>query len=304
MSPIILRPTVRGYFKLTAIRPDGRKRPLTGWFPNLITDVGLNRIGQGTYLNACHVGTNNTTPAVGDTGLAGFVAGTSTIQASATGAQSTAPYYGYFTKTFRFAQGAAAGNLAEVGIATARTNGGSTIMFSRALILDELGDPTTVTVLSDEVLDVTYQLRLYPPLTDVLQTITIEGSGYHDTVTRASQVTSSNWGAYLGAVATFNPNAPSNITVYNGAIGTILQAPSGSSAQANSYDLAYGNNNLYRDGGVSYGLNVANLSGGIRSARFTTSLGLYQTEFDPVIPKTSTKTLSLLFRVAWGRYVP
>lgn len=304
MHEILLRPTVRGFFKLTAIRPDGRERPLTGWFPNLITDVGLNRIGTGSYLTACHVGSNNTTPTVADTILAGFVAGTTTIQAESYGAQTTAPYYGWKTRTYRFAQGVATGNLAEVGIATGKTNGGATIMFSRALILDELGAPTTVTVLADEVLDVTYQLRLYPPLTDVVQTgVTILGSGTHDITTRARAVTSNSWGLYLGNTASFDPSGGSSIIAYNGAIGTITGSPSGAADSVSAYNVAYGNNNLYRDGGGTWGLNNGNLAGGIRSVVFSTSLGLYQTEFSPVLNKINSKTLNLLFRIAWARNV-
>lgn len=304
MNEILLRPTLKGFFKLTAVRPDGRQRPLTGWFPNLITDVGLNRIGTGSYLSACHVGNNNTTPTVLDTALSGFVAGTTTVQTSSYGAETSAPYYGWKTITYRFAQGVATGNLAEVGIATARTNGGTTIMFSRALILDELGAPTTVTVLADEVLDVTYQIRLYPPLTDGVQTgMTITGSGTHDVTARARAVTSSQWGMWLGSLASFDPSGGTQIAAYNGAIGAITGSPSGSSGAANAYNLAYGNNNLYRDGGVTFGLNTANLAGGHKSYSITTSLGLYQLEFSPTIDKTATKTLNMIFRLAWARNV-
>lgn len=297
------KPGACGFFKLEAIRPDGRVRPLTGWFPNLITDVGLNRIGTGSYLSACHVGSNNTAPTVNDTILTGFIAGSSTVTSTSSGAQSSEPYYGWKNRTYRFAVGIATGNISEVGIATSRNNGGTTIMFSRALVLDELGDPTTVTVLADEVLDVTYQLRLYPPLTDTLQTVNITGSGSHDVITRARAVTSSGWGGYLGETANISPSAPSPIQVYNGDIGAITGGPSGFSRQANPYNLAYGNNDLYRDGGVSFGLDAGNV-GGIRSASWTTSIGLYQTQWDPVIPKDNTNTLSLIFRYAWSRHTP
>lgn len=298
------KPRVQGFFKLEAVKLDGRKRLLADWFPNLITNVGLNQIGWGSYLSACHVGTNNTAPNVNDTILGGYLAGTTTRQAESSGAQATAPYYGWKTITYRFALGAVVGNVAEVGIATRRENGGSTVLFSRALVLDELGSPTTVTVLADEILDVTYQIRLYPPLADVVQTgVTITGSGTHTVTTRASTVTASHWGGYLGSIASFTPNAPNNIIVYNGAIGSITSGPSGSPGYAYAYNLAYGNNNLYRDGGASYGLNQANLSGGIRSAAWGTTLGNYQCEFDPVITKDATKTLNLIFRLAWARNV-
>ena len=92
---VVVRPTVRGFFKMEAIRLDGTVRPLTGWFSNLVTDVGLNRMGSGTYLNACHVGVNNTAPANNNTTLAGYIGGTTTIVSTSSGARGTAPYYGW-----------------------------------------------------------------------------------------------------------------------------------------------------------------------------------------------------------------
>lgn len=298
------RPRAVGYFKLEAIRPDGRIRPLTGWFPNLITDVGLNRMGTGSYLTACHVGTNNTAPSVSDTGLAGYLAGTTTVQANSIGAQSTAPYYGWRRRTYRFAAGVAAGNIAEVGIANIAANP-SSINFSRALVLDEFASPTTVTVLSDEVLDVTYELRLYPPTVDVTGTITITGSGTHDYTLRASAVTSSaQWAQFLGGTVSLSPLTTTNLIVYTGAIGAITSTPSGTSAGVNVADNAYSNNSLTRTGYGTYGLNSGNLVGGIKSVQYYTSLGSYQYELNPVIDKTDTKTLVLTNRISWGRYTP
>lgn len=296
--PVAVR--VQGFFKFDAIRPDGTSRALTGWFPNLVTDAGLERIGTGPYLTACHVGTNNTAPNVLDTSLAGYLAGTTTIQASSFGAQSTAPYFGWKTITYRFAQGAAAGNISEVAIATSAAPAAT--IFSRALVLDGGGAPTTVTVLPDEVLDVTYQLRLYPPLTDNVQSgVTITGSGTHDITVRAANVTSSLWGAFLGEQAKFNPSAPNYFMARNGSIGAITSGPAGTSSGATAYNFGYGAGSLYRDGGATWGLNAGNLSGGIKSLEWTTSLGLFQCEFSPVINKISTKTLNLVMRVTWAR---
>ena len=300
--PITVSAGVKGWLKLEAMRPDGRRRLLADWFPNLVTNVGLNRIGQGSYLTACIVGNDNTAPNVLDTWLFGYIAGTSTRQADTYGARSTAPYYGWKRITYRFAMGAATGNIAEVGIASQTTISG--VLFSRALVLDELGAPTTVTVLSDEVLDVTYELRLYPTLTDTTGTMTISGSGTHDYVCRAASVTSSSWGVWLGNVANLDPNSGSGLSIRNGAIGAITSSPSGSSASADVSNYTYGNNNLYRDGIGSYGLNSGNLSGGVKSVYFTTSLGLYQYELTPNVMKDATKTLSLVNRISWNRYTP
>lgn len=295
---------VRGLFKFDAVRPDGRVRPLTGWFPNLITDIGLNRIGSGGYLAACQVGTNNTAPTVNDSGLAGYRAGTTTQRSSSYSATTSAPYYGWKRITFRFGVGAASGNLAEVAIATGAAQSGST-NFSRALILDEYGDPTTITVLSDEVLDVTYELRLYPDLVDRTGTVTISGSGDHAYTLRASIVANNLWGQYLGSKPSFDPFGGANtLAVFNGAIGAVTGGPSGNSGAVRPWTAAYGNNNLYVDGTGSFGLDQGNLPGYIKSVRYQTSLGAYQYELDPVIQKDSTNTLTLTQRISWARYTP
>jgi hypothetical protein len=237
-----------------------------------------------------------------DTWLFGYVGGTTTRQSDTYGAQSTAPYYGWKRVTYRFATGVAAGNIAEVGIASGTTFGNA--LFSRALVLDELGAPTTVTVLSDEVLDVTYELRLYPTLVDATGSITVSGSGTHSYVARAAVVTSTSWGYWLGSVANLDPNNGNNLTVRNGAIGPITGSPSGSSASTGVGNAAYGNNNLYRDGTGGFGLNYGNLSGGIKSVYFGTTLGYYQYELTPNIMKDATKTLTLTNRISWTRYTP
>jgi len=298
-------PKVTGFFKLRAHKLDGSSRDLTGWFPNLVVDTGLNRIGTGSYLSACHVGTSTTAPANSDTQVGGFLAGTSSVVADTYGAQGTAPYYGWRLKTYRFALGAVVGNVGSVAIATAATDGGTTILFSRARVLDDLGAPTTVTVLADEILDVTYELRLYPPLSDTTHVgASITGSGTHDITVRAANVTAGiNWGGWLGAGITFSPRS-SSATVYNGAIGAITGAPAGVSAQIGNGSMsAYSNNSLERAATFSMGLTAGNLAGGIRALYFETSLGAFQAEFSPAIAKDATKTLALVFKVAWARNV-
>lgn len=294
---------VCGFFKMEAIRPDGRKRLVADWFPNLITDGGLNRMAYGGYLSACHVGTSNSAPNVANTTLAGYVGGTTTVQSSSYGAQPTEPYYAWKRITYRFNVGVATGNLAEVGVATAAANGGSTVLFSRALVLDGGGSPTTITILPDEVLDVTYELRNYPPLVDVSQTLTITGSGSHDMVTRAAFVTSSNWSYRLGSAVSFNTSGVDGF-VYNGTIGAITTGPSGNASNVQQYNVGnYVENSLERQGGYGFGLNQGNLVGGITAARYETTHGYYQTSFSPAITKDATKTLSFVFKTSWARNV-
>lgn len=292
---------VQGFFRLEVYRPDGRKRLDTGFFPNLILDQGLNTIGTtGGWLGACRVGTGNTAPANGQTNLISHVAGTSTTQASNTGAQSSAPYYGWMTKTYRFSPGAAAGNLAEVGIGTSTSNGAN--LFSRALILDGALSPTTLTVLSDEFLDVTYELRVYAPPSDGAGTIMISSSNY-DYVSRASQANSA--GVWSPGTTGFSGGGggTSSVTAYSGAIGAITSTPAGSQSSQTPSDIAYSDSTYRRDFTASWGLNDANFGGsGITAFRTAFQCGAMQYGLTPGIAKDATKTLAMTFRHTWGRH--
>jgi hypothetical protein len=305
---LIMPVGVRGFLRCRAIRPDGRVRPLTDWFPNLIVTAGLNAIGTANnYLTACRVGTGTAPPSPSDTGLGNQIAGTSSRVLNQSGVRASPPYYGARTITYEFAEGAAAGNLTEVGIATAATGGS---LFSRALILDGEGNPTSITVLSDEILQVDYQLRLYPPTSDVVGSITISGNNYDYTL-RAADVTSSAWaigsgsgtgsvGGGSGVIAVDTHRAYETQT-----LGSITESPSGSSQdRSNVSNASYVTGTFYRDYTVTWGLTAGNFTlgiGSITSRQGTDGFfGKIQMNFTPRIPKDNTKILSITFRHAWS----
>lgn len=299
-----------GRFKLEAERPDGQRRLLADWFPNLITNAGLNRIGASAgWLTACAVGTGSTVPDFTDTTLVSQVASTTSVQTSSRSAQSDPPYYGSITKTYRFAQGVAAGNLAEVGIGW---SGSPLNLFSRALILDDEGNPTTITVLEDEFLDVSYEFRVYPPESDVMGQVNIGGVD-RDTVRRAAQVTTtSTWAPSndgdRGGISTETISNKA-ASAYNGALGDVTGEPAGSSSARSSVsNNSYANDTFYREATVTWGLNAGNLSGGISAIRFAlgagglvSGLGAMQISFDPPIAKTDQEILALVLRHTWAR---
>ncbi len=292
---------VQGWFKLEATRPDGTKRVLADWFPNLILDQGLNRMGTASFMTHCQVGTGNGTPLVSDASLQARVAGAAAF-ADVTGNSGGSPYYGKLTRQYRFAVGAAAGNLAEVGTGWSPTASAS--LFSRALILDGGGTPTTITVLGDEVLDVFYELRTYAPLVDSTFNVTISAVNYTITsrAARATQWTTND------AVVTnqSQPNFAQN--VFNGTLGAITSSPSGTGATNSGLtNNAYSNNSLQQDSNMSYDLTHGNVAGGISAMLIVHNLGSsvtiggHQLSFSPAIAKDATKVLSLDFRISWAR---
>lgn len=287
-----------GRFRLQVFGPDGGLRKDTGWFNNLILDAGLNRIGSGLAVATyCHVGAGSSAPTVSETSLQSLI-GTAAGSSSSGGFDSTgAAHFGWERIKYRFEAGVAAGNVSEVGVGWGT---GASSLFSRALILDAGGTPNTITVLPDEVLDVTYELRLYPPMTDTSFVLPISGTNY-SCVGRASNAQSGYWSPGRLMLYGTNSSSPS-LGVYSGTIGAMSGVPSGSSASSSfSYD-AYSNNSLQRTGVASYNLTTGNFAGGIQALSLACP-GDWQMQFSvtPAIPKNNTKVLTIRVVTSWSR---
>lgn len=297
---------VAGRFKIEAFKVDaqgdeipGSRRLAADWFDNLIVNAGLDRMGSNSdYLSTCIVGSGSAAPAVGDTQLQSRVASTTTINSDTNG-MVVSPRYGWKRKTFRFAAGAAAGNLSEVGIGWS-----STAVFSRALILDGGGNPTTITVLSDEVLDVTYELRAYVNEADVSFNVVISGVTY-SCATRPANI-GGNQGLQLGESVTINTaNRAAGVrTTETNTLGSVTSQPSGTTGAMDFTNEAYVNGNFYRNHVLTCQLNDSNFATGIGAVIVSNTFSDFQTSFTPKIPKDATKILTLQVRSTWGRHVP
>lgn len=302
---IKLQSEVAGYYKLEAVKVDKdgneTRRILADWFPNIITDAGLNGMGTNpinTLITYCRVGSGNTAPTVLDSTLVSHIGSTSQVMSSTVTAPASAPYYEQQIKVYRFNPGVATGNLSEIGVASGATTG---TLFSRALILDGAGNPTSITVLADEYLDASYSLRWYRMVNDVPFTVIIAGVT-HTGVVRASDANTAVSGAFTGASGHVPNHGVGN--VFNGAIGAVTAAPSGSAGTfASTTNAAYSNNSLNRNFTSSAGLPECNVSGGITAAKVTTAGGHYQVSFSPAILKTSAKSMTLTFNTAWARKI-
>lgn len=312
---------VRGRFKLEIVKADGRVRQVLE-FPNLITNNGLDilsgTVGSGLWSVVCCVGTGTTAPANTDTALTAILASTSTIFSHSNSNGSTSPYAASAITTWQFAQGAAAGNISEVGCGPTTTS-----LFSHALILDSGGSPTTITVLSNEFLNVTYTLEMLPPLSDVTGTITLATLNYGYTI-RAANVTNSGddpgWNldqyspgnivafdSYIGDAWSFQ--ASSTIGLITGQpSGTANHSPgplAGSSYTVGSYNLTSTWTWGINDGNLTGGIGAILLQAGRRSVVGVGTepgcRGCYQIAFGTPIPKDNTKQLTLNFNIAWAR---
>lgn len=288
----------QGWFKFEAVNAiTGRRRTVADWFPNLILNNGLNRMGTGSTIDRCMVGTGTSTPVATQTQLDTRIASTTTAQSTTYGADLVDDY-AYIRRVFRFGAGVAAGNLTEVGVGNSDTS-----CFSRALILDGLGSPTSVTVLSDEYLDVTYEVRCYPPTTAVAATVNIGGVDYATEILPSlfgswGDVNYFRWPTHTGGMAatpTNNPNIRSA-----GTLGDYTVSAGGTSiASGTTAYLAYSNNSYELTQRLTFGLTSGSTDFGI--LEFYNALGRWKISFDPVVPKRSTNIFTLDFKLAWAR---
>lgn len=174
MNPIDLRPKVSGRYTFEVVnKKTGQARKLSERADNLLLESffreAVSGTGNGGYMTSIVVGTGNTPPVVSDTTLEGFVAATRLNQGGIIpNTVNSTVYPRYATRAFkkRF-NGTEIANvpLSEVGVTITPNPGtianATTPLASRALIVDALGNPTSITVLEDEFLDVTYELTTY-----------------------------------------------------------------------------------------------------------------------------------------------
>ena len=292
----------KGYFKLST-----NLRGQIAEFPNLILNTGLDLLATNDpYIEYCFVGTGNTPPTVNDTNMESFVASTISKAVNTGGVATSAPYYSYQRIVFRFNAGAAVGNLAEVGVGIISPITGNRILFCRTLIKDSFGNPTTITLLPDEILEVTYELRHYVPVVDTTGTITLTGNigGTYDYILRPSNVTSYHPNALVGWAGGMNYRHNNYMFTYahSGGFGPITGTPTGSNYQSTSSKAESYVTGTY-SAAVTYffGVDAGNIPEGIKSIVFTMGTGRYQVEFTPPIPKTNLNSLSLTFGYSWAR---
>lgn len=293
-----------GWFTLEAVRSGRTIRSAT--FKNLITDLGLERygsLGGNSLYTRCHVGTGTATPTFADTSLGNSVG--MIPMANPTATSSGAPDYyttTVFTGTSTTGQFGSV-NLTEIGMGST----GASTLFSRALILDAIGNPTAFPIGSDEQLRVTYQLRIYPPLTDAVFEVDVNGT--REVTVRAMGVTSAAYwitthitsssvnpasfgsaseaGFYTGGVSAITASTPLGTQVANSFAGTIVNNPYNAGSLKRSHRRSWGPTN---GNSASFRTNTVRLA-----------CGLFQAEYNPPLSKNAEQTMYLEYESSWAR---
>ena len=272
-------------------------------FSNIITDIGLERWATGSIGSRCQIGSGNSTPAVTDTGLQSTLATTTqkvTIANWLT--YSVAERWTEVTICYRFTPGITLNSIAEVGIGW---DGG---LWSRSLIKDAGGNPTTIQLLSDEVLDVYYTLRMQFPATDATGSITLDGVTY-DWVMRPANIQSvpavaDAWfsSAYgkgtMPATCAASTDAMTAVNSRPAALTTCdTVTPAAYTAGSKTQRITY----VFALGTANFGIKTVSPAIGEQYVNMMWQLGFYQGGAPVAVPKTSSKRLTLTFDFSWGR---
>lgn len=289
-------------------------------FDNLVLDSGLNLCATTLFASLsryCAVGTGNTAPAVGQNLLNAEVArtGTMVIGAGNCGTNSPNAYTFEFKRTYDFPLGGLNGNYSELGFSP--NSGANTTLFSRVLILVS-GVPTAITVTSAQQLRVVYTLSLtFGPIVDTAFNLNFGGNFGVITGNAKMQkigqqiATVDTSGLPYSAVSYTGLEPSGNAAFFVSPSATALAAVGSAVARAAGFTTnpvspaAYVGGTFQRDKSVtlavtegngavqSFGIGMLG-SGSYGEAGFVCLM-------DAPKNKLGTNTLTLNFRLTWGR---
>lgn len=208
------------------------------------------------------------------------------------------------TFVFTFNLGQINGNIAELGVNFVGTASASnTLVHSRALVVDAQGNPTVISVSVEEQLIITYDLFMETSAEDVVT----QGSYLLDGVPQNVEITQ-RWNRFTSlrnylrsTFCSFSGNLTQRVRA-NGALNEIGVAPSGGSTVTASIPFQF---NYNVEGGKESTLSAAttqlNVLGGFNVWDLNVVTHTVKFGFNPPIPKTADRTLSITVRQTFGR---
>jgi hypothetical protein len=280
-------------------------------FKNLIVNAGLDHLmvvsqPLGALAEVCKVGTGPGAPAVGDTTLPGYVRATSFTLRSGAHQTAAAPYYYEMTTTYLFALGAINATLTCIGVHNSTSNSS---IFAWSQIKDSSNNPTTLTVLSTEQLQVTYRFRVYAPSFTTSGSIVIGGDATHAFTMYAHNYGNSGFGLNTGSVVP----VPAQITAQTWTAVTppadILGAVTYTGASTLNMPMSYSSyvaGSFYRQM-TGFMATTSNVPGSAIKGLALTAVNVTQgprffIQLSTFIPKTTSNTLTITYGYSLARY--
>lgn len=157
---------IAGEFRCVVTKADGTIKEDTGFQKNLILNQGLDFFGYGgtkgyNINNMCAIGRGNSAPTVTQTKLDSYIkqiVGTDKTSDYSYVDEGDNIYRMWEQQKYRFT-GLNNVNISEVGLISTGSYSSDYYLTTRALIKDTEGNPTTITVKSDETLDIYYKIH-------------------------------------------------------------------------------------------------------------------------------------------------
>lgn len=146
-------------FKVQKFKEDGTITYDGEPFHNIVLDSGLDAMYNTSIYNLTqrlHVGVSGVAVSGTNTSLFDEITYLDNTSYSYSGDDLSGLPYARLTKTWNFSVGSVTGDLKELGLSST-----SNVFFNRQLFLDSYGDPITITVLEDEGLRVSADIRMY-----------------------------------------------------------------------------------------------------------------------------------------------
>ncbi|PLT21146.1 hypothetical protein [Psychrobacter sp. MES7-P7E] len=285
-------------------------------FDNMILDSGLNLLGSGSgsIMDICQIGSGNTAPSESQTSLVAFIGEKNKTSTTYSYDYTPSDLDYRVSETTKYAfTGLSNKNITELGLK--RNNSGEPHLATRALIKDSAGNPTTITILTGEVLEIYYTLTQVFSKADTTYRISVldkNGNAelYDATVRLGLAGSAIGYKYVVGLSLGFKETS---IYLYNTGLSEINASESGyityTTGNANTDIAAYAANTFKRIVNIKVGLSAGNITGGIRKVLLSTTMGTYQIEFTKVsdgtaLAKTNQKVLTIPVEFSWGRYEP
>jgi hypothetical protein len=307
---------VEGEYTLRVSRSDGTPvRELR--FENLITNLGLDSLAAtdgGGIGGGCRLTTSNAAPSITDVAMGGtsvLNSGVSPIFPDSNTVGAGPTYEITHTRGYRFNAGVATGTWASIGVTGLGGPNGATApnnIASKTLIRDLGGNPTTLTVLAGEILDVQYTLRsraVYGPVSGTMSGVGYTYSGSQATLARNLIGLHYNYSATLWGGPAATAVAPA-VTVTGNSFASGATVFAGGSAPGAAQ--AYANGSFTRDVVFTFPSTTVHPNNQITGVviGYGPAAGClfapYQfITLDAPITKTNLQTASFTMRYSWGR---
>ena len=263
-------------------------------FSNLITNTGMDYMIKDTgsnHLSYGFIGIGVTPEAITDTSMETLQSYSSqAFQGNVNSHDITGNIS--ILKSIRFPVASSAFDISEVGMGWNTTGS----VFSRALVKDGAGNPTTIAIQAGEVPYIQYKLNISFNPNDVVLAV----DGYSMTL-RPCNIDSIGYCSPIegGRIRHSYLKAYNNDAV----MGDILNTPSGGvSYNETSYsDQDYTNGSYQRSGNVIWSSTTANEPLGLKIFIVTQGQMTWQFEVSPNIPKDDTETLNIELTTSWTR---